>query len=784
MHARTHSNDRLKRISLIALRVVGVVVAVLAIFVGGLIVVLETNWGGERLRRRVVAGVNQQIQGRLGIGRLSFGGDRLIVWDVSLHDPGGELVAQVARAEVDFRIGRLLHKEVRVTAVVIESPQLSVVSDARGTNLAQATAPRKKPAEKPTPPPRRTGEEGWVIQLDRFDLGNGDLRLVSASPTARRDLIHLTNLRSAINARFATGNGSTDLTFRLDGQSVLAPSGPLAIKAEARVRGDATHVAIDGQLLGGTIEARADVDSQRLAATDALVAIAIPRTRLSGFDWGPFRLDGRAHPGAVPLLDLLLSIPGVELTAKGGGPSVFKLDGRMAINDLSLTAQAVQALTAGEPLALAGHGQLGLTLEGPLGQAPAGLTAHLEGGMDQLRIAENILSGLAITAGVARVSQAGGEADLRVTVASVVAGATKLGKIQLDAKLRQRDLSAALALASPEPVSLALAARLDGDQQGLVLTRLDLSYPRVHWRSEGDARLRFVDQDVSLQGFRLRAEKQTLAIDAAQTSDRIDAHLALSQLRLDLLPALLVDPAMKLSGVFDLDATLADQKLAGTLALAAPFAEVDGQFHLPVDPLAGGPLDVSINLTRLDLSEALRAVALAPRVDGRLTAKLRVTGDAASPKVDLTVSGRDLDVRRPAGATVGVKTIEVGHARIRLTYQDRTARADIDFGSAQGGVLRVDATARIDLGYPQVTKGVVVKKVPIHGKIVAKDFDVAWIAQFNPRVETLGGQLNANAQLAGTVGDPQFIGDVRWKNGKVVATAPPPPKEASRKTAR
>jgi len=69
----------------------------------------------------------------------------------------------------------------------------------------------------------------------------------------------------------------------------------------------------------------------------------------------------------------------------------------------------------------------------------------------------------------------------------------------------------------------------------------------------------------------------------------------------------------------------------------------------------------------------------------------------------------------------------------------------------------------------------VAKKIPVHGKVVAKDFDVAWIARFNDRVESLGGQVSANAKLAGTLGDPQMIGDVRWKNGKVVAVAAPRP---------
>jgi autotransporter translocation and assembly factor TamB len=156
-----------------------------------------------------------------------------------------------------------------------------------------------------------------------------------------------------------------------------------------------------------------------------------------------------------------------------------------------------------------------------------------------------------------------------------------------------------------------------------------------------------------------------------------------------------------------------------------------------------------------------------------MTAHLRVTGSAGDPKVVLTVNGHDLNVKRPASAAEGPDAIDLGHARIHLTYEDRTAHADVDFASAHGGALQVDAAARVNLAYPAVTEGIDAKKIPVHGKVVAKDFDVAWIARFDDQVETLGGRVSADAKVAGTVGDPQFIGDVRWKHGKVVAVAPP-----------
>ena len=158
-----------------------------------------------------------------------------------------------------------------------------------------------------------------MIRLDRFDLRDGALLLASTDGAKRKETVHLEGLQSFVRLRYATGNGSTNLLFRMTGRSVLAPIGPMAIDAEARVRGTETHFTVDGRLLGGTVEARADVDSRRLEAADALVAVAIPRTELGGYGWGPLQIDGRARPGEIPKLRLSLSLPGLELTAKSGG---------------------------------------------------------------------------------------------------------------------------------------------------------------------------------------------------------------------------------------------------------------------------------------------------------------------------------------------------------------------------------------------------------------------------------------------------------------------------------
>jgi autotransporter translocation and assembly factor TamB len=116
----------------------------------------------------------------------------------------------------------------------------------------------------------------------------------------------------------------------------------------------------------------------------------------------------------------------------------------------------------------------------------------------------------------------------------------------------------------------------------------------------------------------------------------------------------------------------------------------------------------------------------------------------------------------PTSATAGA---DLGQASMRLTYADGAARANLTFASARGGSLRADANATADLGYPQVLQGPPLSKLPMRGQVVARDLDVAWVAQFNPRVESLGGRVSANARLTGTMADPRFVGDVRWKDG-------------------
>jgi autotransporter translocation and assembly factor TamB len=798
---------------LIALRVAGAIVGLMALIIGVSLLVLRSDWGSERLRRQIVSRVNHQIRGSLDIKRLSFGGDKVVVWDVALRDPQGELVAHVDRTEVDFAVLRLLRKEVRVTAVKIESPSLTLASDDDGSNLSRAIAPRKKTPVKPPQPRKKTAKEGWVVRLDRFDLTQGDVSTaVVKDDDTRAQKVHLAALTLLASVRYATGNGSLDLSLHLGAQSQLAPVGPLRLAAHLSRVGDVYRFDADGDLLGGTLKADGTVDAQRLADADGLLALDIPRQDLAGHAWGPIHIAAAAHPAAAPKLDARLAIPGVELTARDSGRDPAAIQGRLSLADLALTGRAIQALSGSEMPPLGGEGQIDFGVEKSHGVGLDGqIDGQIKGAFEKLRSGETVIAGLSFDGQVSRISSRPASATFGLALTSVSAGTSKLRDIALTAKLREQDLTVVFAVASPARVDLNLAGRFDDDRQGLALTHLGLNLPGDRWASDGTAHLRFDDKELSVSNFRLVSGAQMLAVDGSRRGEDIAGHLALTGLRLGQLPTALVDPALRLDGKLDVDvkaagttekpeiaatldleqaqyqgfahmdakvkATLHDDQVDATLGVEAPFVSANAELKTSTDPLSpGAPIDVKLDVKHLDIAQVLRGAEMGPLGAGRVNLKLGLDGSADNPRLDLGVEAFDLAVGQPAArkATKEAKPIDLGHAHVHVAYADSAPKAELDFAAAHGGTLRVEAAAHLDLSYPHIKRRLILKKLPVRGKVVARNLDVAWIAQFNPQVESLGGQVNADARLAGTVGDPQVVGDVHWKNGEVVAKVQPP----------
>src|SRR5581483_4583657 len=204
--------------------VVAVVLATVALLVGGLWTFLETRWGGEVLRKVVVAQANRSLAGHLGIGRLGFGGDRLVLERVSLRDPEGAAVARIGRIDVAFSPLALLRRHLDIGALAIDRPELSLAADERGLNLARAVAPRQPPRAQPKheEQPAREGG-GLAIDVRRLTLTGGrvDYRVDGAERVHLRALsvrgsFEQTRNRLAANAAIGAEGGHLDVRADFD----------------------------------------------------------------------------------------------------------------------------------------------------------------------------------------------------------------------------------------------------------------------------------------------------------------------------------------------------------------------------------------------------------------------------------------------------------------------------------------------------------------------------------------------------------------------------------------
>jgi autotransporter translocation and assembly factor TamB len=553
------------------------------------------------------------------------------------------------------------------------------------------------------------------------------------------------------------------------GTSAREPAGPLRLAADVTAHDGAARWSADGALLGGTLKTRGHVDRERPAEADVTILLAIPRQELAGYLWGPVRVDAQANPGTSPRLDAELSIPGVRVTAKDRGANTLGVLARLAMTDLGLTGRALRALTRSDVPDLGGRGTLEFATETRERESPPRFAADAKARFDDLRFGDTVIH---------RLSMAG--------------------------QVRDLDVDANVEVAARARLDVNLAARLDGDRKGLTLRDLDIRFPGGRWTTQGKAHIRADERVTSISDFRLASGEQSLSVDGWRRGEDVDATVKLRELRLGRLPAALVDPALRLDGQIDADvkvtgetdaprvdarvevrdagyqgfsklaahlvATLEDDDVTASVAVEAPYLVADVRLEADTDALElGTPIDLRAEVKRLDIGEVMRAAEVKPLGDGRLTLKLRATGSARDPKLDLTMEAAELSVK-----PVPRRPVDVGRARVHVTYADRAARAELDFKSAHGGTLAVDANTRVDLSYPRVTRRpIVAAKLPIKGKVVARNLDVSWLAAFNPRVESMGGKVTADARLAGTAGDPQFVGDVRWKQGEVVATPPP-----------
>lgn len=141
-----------------------------AALVGGAFIFIATEAGEQLVRTKLLAVVNDLLAGRVEASRVKLEGGHLVLRDVKLYTPEGELCASIALVDAYLDLPALTAQTVKITSLDVEQPELFLTQDERGLNLLRAVA-LKDPS--PDDPDEKRAPNAWKVDLDALALTRG-----------------------------------------------------------------------------------------------------------------------------------------------------------------------------------------------------------------------------------------------------------------------------------------------------------------------------------------------------------------------------------------------------------------------------------------------------------------------------------------------------------------------------------------------------------------------------------------------------------------------------------
>ena len=307
--------------------VAGAVVALAALVVAVVLVLTNTDWGREQLRRRVVAALAGTVHGRLRIGRIS--GNLLngaTVHDVAITDSAGAPFFSTDSAHVRYALSPFLSKKIILDSLTLYHPDVTLDrKPGRAWNWQQIF-----PTDS-TQPPSKGPAFGDYVVLHNARLFDGrvlvrtpyatpdSVRGVPLTATQKDSALHVA-LDSASRALVVAVPGMTNAYQRVQEYRDLTGSFPLLSIADPSRKGF-RHIEVGSLQLTGlpfrppavqVRQARGAVD----LTTDSLwfrnVTAELPASRatLTGnynLNTGDLRISGSAPQ--VALVDVRVAYP-------------------------------------------------------------------------------------------------------------------------------------------------------------------------------------------------------------------------------------------------------------------------------------------------------------------------------------------------------------------------------------------------------------------------------------------------------------------------------------------
>ncbi len=158
------------------LQVVALVGTLLVGILSLALIVSQTPWFRDWVRRYIVRESKQYLNGELSIGRI--GGNLLFgvqVSDIAV-DVSGERVIAAKSLEVDYSIIEIISQGVVINEIKLVAPTVRLERDARGWNLARLVKEQAQEADREGP--------GAPLSLQSIELVDGDITIADSQAAA------------------------------------------------------------------------------------------------------------------------------------------------------------------------------------------------------------------------------------------------------------------------------------------------------------------------------------------------------------------------------------------------------------------------------------------------------------------------------------------------------------------------------------------------------------------------------------------------------------------------
>jgi translocation and assembly module TamB len=684
--------------------------------------------GAEQVRRKALSVLGDTLQGRFEAKRLTLSGGLIVIEDLKLFTPEGELVGELHRAEVDVALAPLLDKDVVVRSGKLTGVRLYLQHDERGLNLVRAVALKHPSPPKPGPGPR------FRVDVRELDITDS---FFSYPPYSVSGI--------GLNGGAVVSGPDLKLDGRLGGSASLEGDTPLPLALDVASTSEGTwgfKLDANVALADAKVEGAFHVPS---VAAEIRSLVMPPQVARRFVPESPVQVPLTAH-GSIDLKAADLAFEAGRANAK-----VVARYHDSTVDALEVEAHEVDLSE------LFGKGQpsrIDVSAKGRLDDArPSSLNGVAQAAGTWRTPDGRTLAELSLDAAAAQGSVELKRAELTTPGAALHAkGSGSLQTVQLEGELEAKDLSelsrviAEFAGATPPP--------LGGRGNLTVAVSGPARHPSIAAHGHFDAvraasvKASAMVADVDVPDVARPFEAQ-VELDAAKLvvaeRELDDVHARLGtrgrQLTVELSTKGLADLSLDAQGKVDEDAkgiALAELQLHypeedWTLVGPTHLALGEG-FVLDLTRLASGDqrielrasqkngrVDASLDAQRVDLSRLPHAV-VPESLNLRGVASLHATavGASAAPQLDGQVSVRDGAVRNLSNVSVDLNA-SYGKQRLeaRATGSTSMGGLDADVGLPLKGDGPLQAHVKLSDVVLEQLGPLLEKNLPVSGRLAA-----------------------------------------------------------------